>query len=498
MILMYHKIGLESPTLWWVEVDQFYRQLCELQAYDVVYLDDYDPQNPRHAVITFDGIYQNVLTYAAPLLKKFNYPFELFFSGDYLGKGNEFDTVEPYAKFTTIEELQELVKLGGRLQWHTHSHPKLSESSNEDFIRKELTVPDKFKKLDKKGFRWFAYPYGEFNDLTLEITQSLFKGGISCVQGNDVDKYKLNRITATNELSITEATIGVIIPSFNYGSFLVEAIESVLRQTRPVHQILIVDDGSGDNTSEIGEVYARKYPDKIRFIRNGKNLGIVKNFNKAVKQMPTDYICFLGADNRFRSDYIEKTSAILDKNSDIAIAYTDFALFGPRASSMYDLMPKDRRAGVKAGTYYLVQFPEFETRTLAQQKEANFMHGSSLFRRKVFLEVDGYQEKKSRAEDHDLFYRMIKAGWKAKRVPEPVLEYRQHSKDQANTKLNSFAELHFYRTQNRKLEAELNQIKSSKYWKLLYLYKDPKHAFKNYGPKIASKIKRKLHYFFTH
>ncbi len=498
MILMYHKIAPDSPTMWWVDVDNFYRQLCELQGYEVVYLDDYDPTNPKHAVITFDGIYQNVLTYAAPLLKKFNYPFELFLSGDYLGKGNEFDTVEPYAEFTTIDELKELVKLGGRLQWHTHSHPNLSKIEDEDTIRKELTVPAELKKLDKKGFRWFAYPYGEFNELTLQVTKSLFEGGISCNQGSDTDIFALNRITATNTTSVALATIGVIIPSFNYGTFLVESIESALRQTRPADKILIIDDASTDNTAQIAEAYVEKFPEKISFISNKKNLGIVKNFNKAIKNIDTTYITLLGADNRFRSDYLEKTSAILDKDPEIAVAYTDFALFGPRASAMYDLMPKDRRGGMKGNSYFIVHFPEFETQDLSKQKEANIIHGSSMFRRDVFYEVGEYQEKNSRAEDHDLFFRIFKAGWKAKRVPEPILEYRQHSKDQANTKVNSYIELHFYRTQNKKLEAELNQIKSSKYWKLLYMYKDPKNAYKNYGPKIVAKVKKKVHYFFTH
>ncbi|HEX7017306.1 MAG TPA: hypothetical protein VF209_00130, partial [Patescibacteria group bacterium] len=75
---MYHKIHPDSPNMWWVTVDNFYRQLLELEHKEVVYLDEYDPQSQNQVVITFDGVYQNVLEYAAPLLKKFHYPFELF------------------------------------------------------------------------------------------------------------------------------------------------------------------------------------------------------------------------------------------------------------------------------------------------------------------------------------------------------------------------------------------------------------------------------------
>src|SRR5438270_1008177 len=122
MILMYHKVAPVSPSMWWVKTDEFYRQMWELQDKKVVYLDDYDPNDASHVVVTFDGIYKNVLTYAAPILKKFNYPFELFITSDYLGRNNEFDAVEPLADFTTVEELQELERLGGRVQWHTRSH----------------------------------------------------------------------------------------------------------------------------------------------------------------------------------------------------------------------------------------------------------------------------------------------------------------------------------------------------------------------------------------
>lgn len=58
---MYHKVNLESLTEWWVDVDNFYRQLCELKYKKVVYLDNYNPQDQNQIVITFDGVYKNIL-----------------------------------------------------------------------------------------------------------------------------------------------------------------------------------------------------------------------------------------------------------------------------------------------------------------------------------------------------------------------------------------------------------------------------------------------------
>ena len=168
MILMYHKIYLNSPTMWWVTVNDFYRQMAELSSKEVVYLEDYDVNNPNQVVITFDGVYKNVLQYAMPIMKDFGYPFELFITSDYLDKDNEFESVEPNAPFTSKEELQALVVNGGRLQWHTKSHPNLKEVTDRELIINELSIPEDIKALDANGFNWFAYPHGEFNDVVIE------------------------------------------------------------------------------------------------------------------------------------------------------------------------------------------------------------------------------------------------------------------------------------------------------------------------------------------
>ena len=90
------------------------------------------------------------------------------------------------------------------------------------------------------------------------------------------------------------------------------------------------------------------------------------------------------------------------------------------------------------------------------------MHGSSMFRKIAFEEVGGYKERGGIPEDHSLFLRMVKKGWKAKRVPHPVLEYRQHSRFQTNIQLASWAELNFYKRKSEELQKILNEITSAK------------------------------------
>lgn len=458
MILMYHNVFLESPAAWWVTADSFFCQLHALSGRKVVYLDNYDPSDPEQVVLTFDGVYAHVLTYAAPLLRKFRYPFELFITGDYIGLDNRFDQVQPRAQFATTDELLKLVALGGRLQWLTRTHANLKTCHDITRIDGELDIPDDIRNLDPSGFGWFAYPHGDFNRDVVEAVRKKFRGAVCCNQGNESDCYLLNRIKATNGLSLAKSRTSVIITSFNYGRYLVEAIESVLRQTITPSEILISDDCSTDDTWDIAQDYRTRYPDQIRINRNKTNLGIVAHFNTAISLTDGEYICILGADNRFRSDFLERTIQLLDRDDNVGIAYTDFALFGLRSEIVAAAMAERWEIRKVAEKYHIVAFPDFDAGSRDLLSHTNFMHGSSLFRRQAFYAVGGYQLANPRPEDHDLFRRIVDAGWKAAHCGYPLLEYRQHSREQANIFAASEALLNHYRQRHLQAEREIHEL----------------------------------------
>jgi glycosyltransferase involved in cell wall biosynthesis len=466
MILMYHKVYPESPTMWWVEADAFRRQMLELRNRKVVRLDDYDPANTQQVVITFDGVYRNVLDFAAPVLNELGYPFELFVTGNYLGRGNEFDRPEPPADFADAAALKRLVEMGGRLQWHGNAHLDLENVRDRAAIEAELAIPDTIRALDPDGFRWFGYPHGTFNDAVLDCVRRRFSGAVSCHQGNDHDPHCLNRLTATTETSFRPAGISVIIPCYNYGAYLAEAVESVLRQTLPPREILVSDDASTDDTSLVLDLLERRYGNAVRIQRNERNLGIVGHFNQAVAMTRGEYVCFLGADNRFRSDFLEHTAGMLDVIPGAAIAYTDFALFGPRAALVAAEYSRHYPVSVKGEHFHVVRFPDFDEKTRqVLLSEHNYIHGSSLFRRSAFDQASGYRES-DLPEDWFLFKRMVADGWSAIHVPLPLLEYRQHSREQANVRLFSEAELQQFKEGYRQLQAEIARIKGSVSWRI--------------------------------
>lgn len=111
----------------------------------------------------------------------------------------------------------------------------------------------------------------------------------------------------------------VIIPTYNRSSFLKIAIDSVLAQSFKDYQLIIIDDGSSDNTSSLIKSYKQPqieyYHQKNQGPAAARNLGILKSRGK--------YICFLDSDDRYRSDKLEVTSFYIRKNPDFKIFHTE-------------------------------------------------------------------------------------------------------------------------------------------------------------------------------
>lgn len=194
MILMYHKVDVVAPTTWWVRGAEFDRQLQELAGKRFVFLSDY--QDPSCEVcITFDDACENVLRHAVPLLQSRGLPFEIFVIGDKIGGWNHEDTAEPLTRFMTLDGLGSAVAAGGRLQWHTRSHPNL-QSLGDEAIAHELDVPSALKqRFGEPHFRWFAYPYGLHDERSVAVARQRFDGAVAVSEGDPFNGWTRQRLT---------------------------------------------------------------------------------------------------------------------------------------------------------------------------------------------------------------------------------------------------------------------------------------------------------------
>lgn len=112
--------------------------------------------------------------------------------------------------------------------------------------------------------------------------------------------------------------ISVCIPTYNYGQYLPDAIESVLAQSFRNYELIVVDNCSTDNTGEITQKYLKDDP-RIRFIRNEANLGMAGNWNRCLSHATGEYVKILCADDVLAPTCLEKSVGLLEDNPEIAL-----------------------------------------------------------------------------------------------------------------------------------------------------------------------------------
>lgn len=194
------------------------------------------------------------------------------------------------------------------------------------------------------------------------------------------------------------------MPAYNAGCYIAEAIESVLCQTTNDFELLIVNDGSTDNTEEI----IRSFNDDRITVISQKNKGVAEALNSGLHHAKGQYIARFDADDICFSERLEKQKHFLDVNPDYVITGSD-AIY---ISEMGD---------------YLCHY------TCASHQDAQlkssllticpFIHSSVMYRRDAVLRCGGYNELAHNMEDHLLWVQLSKLG-KFSNFDEPLIKVR--------------------------------------------------------------------------
>ena len=198
--------------------------------------------------------------------------------------------------------------------------------------------------------------------------------------------------------------VSVIIPVYNCERYLSQAIESVLAQKYRPLELVIVDDGSTDNTAQV----AAAFSDHIHYIYQ-PNQGAPAARNTGFKIASGDIIAFLDADDLWTENKLELQVPRLVKNHsvDIVLGYIErLNLTGYR-----DNIP---------------QFEEFE------EPQINLSLATGIFRRSVFDRVGLFDEKLYHCDDWDWFMRARELGISIAIYPELTLLYRRHENNMTN------------------------------------------------------------------
>lgn len=222
--------------------------------------------------------------------------------------------------------------------------------------------------------------------------------------------------------------ITVYIPTHNYGKYIEKAIQSVLSQTIKKWELIIINDGSTDNTSEI----LKKYMDRpgITIVEQERK-GLNVSNNIALRLSRGDYIIRLDADDYFDENALLVLSNILDTHPEVGLVYPDYY----RVDESGEIVDMERRKKIGEEAD-LLDLPA---------------HGAcTMIRKSHLVELGGYDETLSCQDGYDLWIRFINRH-KAYNVNVPLFYYRQHAKSLTQDKRRILSTRH---------QAKRNYVKS--------------------------------------
>ena len=116
--------------------------------------------------------------------------------------------------------------------------------------------------------------------------------------------------------------VSIIMPSFNTGQFIADAIESVINQSYNNWELIIIDDCSRDNTDDVVEYYLRDT--RIQYYKNPANMGAAYSRNRALQIAKGKWIAFLDSDDIWHSDKLKKQITFME-NNDLHFSYTNYS-----------------------------------------------------------------------------------------------------------------------------------------------------------------------------
>ena len=201
-------------------------------------------------------------------------------------------------------------------------------------------------------------------------------------------------------MSSERSLVSVVIPSFNYGRFVCAAVDSALAQTYTPIEVIVVDDGSTDDTAD----RLAGYGDQIRYIRQD-NRGLSAARNAGIHQARGDWVALLDADDLWHSQKLEMQLAAMREHEDVAL------IGSPAALELPETLPSTPRITPLTVRDFLLTAP--------------LGPSGALIRRRCLSVVGYFDERLGSVEDRDMWLRL------SARFPCILVEpgcwwYRQH------------------------------------------------------------------------
>lgn len=209
---------------------------------------------------------------------------------------------------------------------------------------------------------------------------------------------------------MSQPLVSVIIPNYNYARFLPQAVDSVLQQTYSRVEVIVVDDGSQDDSAAVLAAYG----DRIRFFRQ-ENSGVTVARNRGAFAAAGEYLAFLDADDYWLPTKLERQMELYRRDPELGLTHCGVEEFDNEVRQ--GCLPARRLDGMEG----------WVARELLLFERAVILGGGSglIMPRALFEEVGGFDQRLSTSADWELFYRLAlrrRVGF----VAEPLVRYRIH------------------------------------------------------------------------
>jgi len=201
--------------------------------------------------------------------------------------------------------------------------------------------------------------------------------------------------------------VSVVIPTYNRAASIGEALDSVLAQTYPAMEIIVVDDGSTDDTRQI---LMQRYP-QVRYFHQ-ENGGVSRARNRAIREARGEFIAFLDSDDLWLPDKTEKQVACFKQHPDAGLVHTD-ADFLDNTGPEPVLLARTSKTQFSTGDIVVNLFTRFSLNT------------QTVMMRKAVFQTVGYFDEELRALEDDNLWIRVAIRYPLRLVAEPLVHIQR-------------------------------------------------------------------------